>query len=274
MPSRERQSSNRSVLITLFAVIGLLIVVDSLGQEQKPERVSVTIIDSLSADSEGEFTTSCVDLFRSAGYDVEVIGGSEVSVDRLKSIPSGSPALVMRVHSCVFEGSIWFFTGERYDSTRHVLEQLAYEVHYGRVIMGSDLLFAVGTRFVRRFMKEELEGALVIIMGCDGLASQELADAFLDAGAAAYVSWDGPISLTHTDRATLALLEGVTLGLTLEESVELALRQVGPDAIYGSSLKIYPSEGAEFVLRGGQPRKVVLFRERFWYYIGTKEHRE
>jgi hypothetical protein len=92
-------------------------------------------------------------------------------------------------------------------------------------------------------------------MGCDGLASSELAEAFLDAGAAAYVSWDGPISLTHTDRATLALLEGVTGGLTLEESVERALRQVGPDLRYGSSLKIYPSEGADFVIRGGRSRR-------------------
>ncbi|MBL7168725.1 hypothetical protein ISS40_08615 [Candidatus Bathyarchaeota archaeon] len=255
MPSRERQSSNRSVLIALFAVIGLLIVADSLGKDQKLERVSVTIIDPLSPDSEGDFTSSCVDLFCSAGYDVEVIGGSEVSVDHLKSIPSGSSAVVMRVHSGVFEDSVWFFTGERYDSTRHILEQLANEVHIARTTRGSDLFFAVGSSFVRRFMKEELEGALVILMGCDGLASPELAEAFLDAGAAAYVSWDGPVSLAHTDRATLALLEGVTGGLTLEESVERSLRQVGPDVRYGSSLKIYPSEGAEFVLRGGQSRK-------------------
>ena len=249
MPSRERQSSNRSVLITLFVVIGLLIVADSLGKEQKPGRVSVTIIDPLSPDSEAEFTSSCVELFGSTGYDVEVIRGSEVSVDRLKSIPSGCSALVMRVHSGVFEDSVWFFTGERYDSTRHVLEQLTNEVHIARATMGSDLYFAVGSSFVRRFMKEELEGVLVILMGCDGLASPELAEAFLDAGASAYVSWDGPVSLAHTDRATLALLEGVTGGLTLEESVKYSLRQVGSDVRYGSSLIIYPSEGAEFVLR-------------------------
>ncbi len=241
--------------MALFAVIGLLIVADSLGREQETERVSVAIIDPLSPDSEGDFTSSCVELLRSAGYDVEVIGGSEVSVDRLKSIPSGCSAIVMRVHSGVFEDSVWFFTGERYDSTRHVMEQLANEVHIARATRGSDLFFAVGSSFVRRFMKEELEGALVVLMGCDGLASSELAEAFLDAGAAAYVSWDGPVSLTHTDRATLALLEGVTGGLTLEESVERSLRQVGPDVRYGSSLKIFPSEGADFVIRGGQSRK-------------------
>jgi hypothetical protein len=144
MSSRERQASNRSVFIALFAVIGLLIVADSLGREQKPERVSVTIMDPLSSDSEDEFTTSSVELLRSAGYDVEVIGGSEVSVDRLKAIPSGCSALVMRVHSGVFEDSVWFFTGERYDSTRHVLEQLANEVHIARATRGSDLFFAVG----------------------------------------------------------------------------------------------------------------------------------
>jgi len=254
MPSRERRSSNRDLLIALFAVIGLLIVADSLCREQAQERVSVTIIDPLSLDSEADFTSSCVELFSSSGYAVDVIVGSEVSVERLKSIHSGCSALVMRVHSGLFEDSVWFFTGERYDSTRHVLEQLANEVHIARTTEGSDLHFAVGSSFVRRFMKEELEGSLVVLMGCDGLASQELAEAFLGSGAAAYVSWDGPVSLSHTDRATLAFLEGVVGGLTLEESLEHSLRQVGPDVTYGSSLKIFPSEGAEFVLRGGRSR--------------------
>ena len=254
MPSKGRRSPHRSLLIALFAVIGLLIVVDSMGRGRETQRESVTIIDPLATDSEAEFTSDCTEMFLSAGYDVEVIGGSMASVDRLKSIPSSCSVLVMRVHSGVFEDSVWIFTGERYDSTRHVLEQLANEVHIARTTRGSDLLFAVGSSFVRRFMREELEGALVVLMGCDGLASTELAEAFLEAGAAAYVSWDGPVSLAHTDRATLALLEGVSRGLTLEESMERATRLEGPDGRYGSSLRVYP-EGVEFVLRGGQPRE-------------------
>ena len=239
----------------MFVVIGLLIWVDSLGREQVQEKGGpVVIVDPLSSDSEGEFSAACAKLFLSAGYEVEVIGGEAVSVDRLKVVPSNCPVLVMRVHSGVFEESVWVFTGERYDSTRHVLEQLANEVHIARATRGSDPLFAVGSGFVRRYMKEGLEGALVVLMGCDGLASPELADAFMDAGVAAYVSWDGPVSLAHTDRATLALLEGVAGGLTLEEAVERSLERVGPDVRYGSSLRIHPSEGGDFVLLGGQPR--------------------
>jgi len=102
---------------------------------------------------------------------------------------------------------------------------------------------------VRHFVKEDLGGALVILMGCDGLAATDLAHAFVDAGAAAYVSWDGPVSLGHTDRATLCLLEALTAeSMTLGEALTYTDAQVGPDPDYNSTLLLYPEEAAGHVI--------------------------
>ena len=45
------------------------------------------------------------------------------------------------------------------------------------------------------------------MMGCDGLRSQVTAEAFLDKGASAFVSWSTRVSADHTDGATRRLLE-------------------------------------------------------------------
>ena len=210
----------------------------------------IAIIDPLAQpDSENGFTATCLETFESAGYEVDVWSGQEVTVDRLKNIPEGCAAIVLRVHSTVYHGQVWFFTGERYDSTKHVLEQLADDVHRARTDEGSEYLFAVGADFVLRFMEGRLNNTLVILMGCDGLASQNLARAFLAVGASAYVSWDGPVSLPHTDEATTALIEGLVLeGLCLEDAIEYSLRSVGPEDTYGSSLCYLPEEGEKFLL--------------------------
>ena len=246
----------RHHLAPLIVVVGLLIAADSTIRRRKGGEggADVVIIDPLAPlDLEGGFTARCVSLFESAGFSTEVYMGSEVTVDRLKALSRGCAAIVFRVHSGVFQDRVWFFTGERYDDTIHVAEQLAYEVHIARTSPDTDLLFAVGAKFVRRYMAGRLGGALVILMGCDGLASEDLAEAFVDAGASAYVSWDGPVSLPHTDEATLALIEGMASeGACLGDAVERSRRLVGDDETYESSLAIFPDEGALAALRGNK----------------------
>lgn len=84
-------------------------------------------------------------------------------------------------------------------------------------------------------------------MGCDGMRSHDLAKAFLDAGASAYVSWDGPVSLEHTDEATLAMLKGLlTEDMCLRDAVGYSMELVGPDPSYSSLLCFFPEEGGAF----------------------------
>jgi hypothetical protein len=240
------KASKKHVLATIFVLLVLIVSVRLLGSGDRSGkgRVSVAILDPLTGEG---FTSRGVELFESAGYDVDVFRGEEVSVGRIKKMSGGYRIVVLRVHSSVYHGRVWFFTGERYSQDRHVLEQLLDEVHPAMPALGSEYLFAVGAEFVLHFLDDRFDGALIIMMGCDGLSSYDLAKSFMEAGAAAYVSWDGPVSLEHTDEATLAMLRAlVAEGMCLRDAVRQSMKLIGPDPSYASSLCVFPEEGGTF----------------------------
>ena len=252
-----REKSRRGYYALFITVVGLLIMIDAAtNPEHDGERISkVVIYDPLTSNGEEPgFTEACVKLFESAGYTVETFMGQEVTVDLLKRVPRDCDALILRVHSGVFEDTVWLFTGERYDNAKYIMEQLADELHIARITPNSDPLFAVGAKFVRHYMKGRLRDTLVVMMGCEGLNSTDLGEAFLGAGASAYVSWDGLVSLPHTDEATGVLLEGLVLdGTRLKEAVENTNGVVGGDKLYGSSLTFIPEDAEGIVLGGVRP---------------------
>ncbi|HLF08168.1 MAG TPA: hypothetical protein VI789_02320 [Dehalococcoidia bacterium] len=77
------------------------------------------------------------------------------------------------------------------------------------------------------------------MMGCNGLFTDTPAQAFLDRGATAVISWDKDASASHTDEATERLIQLTALeGLTPEEAVARAADQVGPDPAFGAQLAV------------------------------------
>jgi hypothetical protein len=103
------------------------------------------------------------------------------------------------------------------------------------------LFFAVGPRFVESRMGGVSPG-LVVLMGCDGLGDEELAAAFVDAGADAVVGWEGAVSLSCSDEAVLALIRGMLDGESLGEAVSSFSR------VQGVSLLLYPEGSQGFSL--------------------------
>jgi len=251
MPQGAKRRAYRWRLLTPIIVLLVLIASARLMGPQDRARkgkTSVAILDPLDGEDLG-FTDSCIELFESAGFEVDVIKGDDVSVSQIKKISGGYNIVVFRVHSSVYHGRVWFFTGEEYSQGRYVLEQLVDEVHPARPALGSEFLFAVGAEFVLHFLEDRFDGTLIVVMGCDGLRHHDLAKAFLDAGASAYVSWDGPVSLRHTDEATLAMLRGlVAEGMCLEDAVRYSMELVGPDPTYFSFMCFFPEEGGSFCI--------------------------
>ena len=248
MPQGAERRKRRLRLLAPILILLVLILSSGLVERDgdKKEAVGAVILDPL-GNADNGFTSSCLELFESAGYEVDVYRGEEVSVSMIKKISGSYKIVVLRVHSSVHHGRVWFFTGEEYSQGRYVLEQLVDEVHPARPTLGSEFLFAVGAEFVLHFLEDRFDGALVVVMGCDGLSSQDLAKAFLDAGADAYVSWDGPVSLRHTDEATLAMLRAlVEDGKSLGDAVEHSMELVGPDPSHSSVLRLFPEGGAAF----------------------------
>jgi hypothetical protein len=93
----------------------------------------------------------------------------------------------------------------------------------------------------------------VVLMGCDGLAAETIAEALVDKGAKAVVSWNGLVSASHTDSATEHLLRYfVTEGLPLREAVDKTAAELGPDPSYGSVLRRIPRKAARCGCRGAR----------------------
>jgi len=240
--------SRARILFVTIALVAIVLAFRGIGSRDHEDegQIRVVILDPLGGEGEG-FTSSAVELFESAGYEVDVLRGENVSVESVKGISGGYRVVLLRVHSSIYHGRVWVFTGERYRQGSYVLEQLLNEVHPARPTTESEFLFAVGADFALRYLEDGLDDSLVVVMGCDGLSSRDLAMAFTENGAAAYVSWDGPVSLGHTDEATLALLRGLVVeGMCLGDAVGYSMGLVGPDPVYSSSLCFFPEEGGEF----------------------------
>jgi hypothetical protein len=89
----------------------------------------------------------------------------------------------------------------------------------------------------------DYNGAVIILMGCFGVYSSELPQAFIDRGASVVIGWDGLVSLEYTDKITLTLLENMLLEeMSIEEAVKATMRREGPDPYNNSILLYYPPE--------------------------------
>lgn len=245
MAPKRRKSNwrrNLSLILAIAMFTAVIFVMSNHPQEeaQRPQPTALIYDPLIDNPASTGFTEACSRLLVTAGFRVEVVSGRPVTVESIRS-PRPASLVIYRVHSSVFEDGVWFFTGEPYSNSAYVLEQLANEVHIGRTSRDANYTFAVGARFVQRYMKGRLSGAIVVLMGCDGLAAQDLAEAFIGAGAAAYVSWDGPVTLPHTDAATLAFVEGLAgLRMSVEDAIHYAEEKVGPAIPYNSSMVFYP----------------------------------
>jgi len=215
-------------------IVVLLIPVLFLLTQNNHSGKSALIIDSINQE---DFKTKSIDLFSSNGYSVEYYSGEEVSVEFLKNVPTGYDLYVFRVHSTCINKRTWIFSGENYQANSYPILQIAELIHKAKPSQESGYLFAVSPEFIQEYNKDGFKDGIVLMMGCEGLCINDLAEAFCEEGASIYVSWDGNVCLKHTDRAFLSIIESIcTRKSTVIEALEYAQKQVGNDPVYHSSL--------------------------------------
>ena len=132
-----------------------------------------------------------------------------------------------------------------YDQTKYVYEQLTdqlFHVAFSSVEKEKGIIyFGITPLFVMQSMKGELQNAVIIMMGCQGLGNSLMAKAFVEKGAKAYISWNQPVSASHTDAATTYLLKHlVTEKERIKQAVYDTMSEVGLDPAYNSVLCYYP----------------------------------
>lgn len=215
--------------------------------------LKAVIIDQLSLYTPNEdFVQQTTTELEQSGYNVDYFGGHDVTVDLYRELPSlhydlviirGHSGVSRRINSETGEMSeteyVSLSTGEPYYRYLHEEEQSKGLLGWSVVEEGQPPVFGFGYEFVNRAMEGNFGGATIIMMGCDGLRTRETAEAFVDRGASAFVSWSKPVSTYQTDRTTRLLVERlVNDGADIESVVKATANEVGPDPWYGGELRI------------------------------------
>ena len=245
------------------------------------ERNNAVIIDQLSLTHPNRaFIDGATTILKEAGFSVEYISGDEVIVDLYRTLPERRDKLIiLRVHAArrkidgALSDEVSLFTGEYIDLRNldlgdvgpdiatAVTEARREGVPEGLVsasrLSEEDLRhiapvfyspgereipkFGIRPSFVDQVFHGQFNDTVVVMMGCDGLRSDELGRAFVDRGAASFVGWDRPVTAAHTDAATLKLLHNIyTVSLPLPEAIDATMNDIGTDPHFGSTMKSIP----------------------------------
>ena len=221
------------------------------------------LIDPLSETlPDSYFVQTTTTLLTSAGYLVDYYGPNNSTVQLFQDLPlKGYGLVIIRAHT-----SPAIFTGEPYSSTKYVLEQLTDQLEDGTASM-TGFRFAITDQFVRLSMHGTFKNSIIVNMGCSGLApDRQMAAAFLDKGAGAYVGWDGAVSVTHTDAGIVSFVQGLTNGQSTRDAVSSTVRTLGPDPSYHASLSYLDKGGLaqqrfsqRLMLIGGLTLLAIMF---------------
>lgn len=246
------------VAVALLAVaVGGTLLLAGRGGDQPSGPRTAAIVDQLSLTQPNpEFVSSARSLLAQAGYLVDYFPGEQVTVDFYRGLPARDYDLILlRVHAGITtevdltSGErteteyVNLFTSEPYDETKYAEEQIG-RLGASRYYDGGAEYFGIAPDFIRDSMQGRFDKTIIVMMGCDGLRSQVTAQAFLDKGASAFVSWSRPVSASHTDAATERLLENLLLeGLTTADAVAQTAAEIGPDPFYGAELRVLGREG-------------------------------
>jgi hypothetical protein len=204
--------------------------------------VRAVVVDALSLDgSNGSFVEEVMGVLEGEGFRVDVFSGTAVTVDSLKNLPGGCGVVLLRMHSAVaVNGEVYLFTGENYSGGKYVDERgfgLVRQCFPGE---GNESVFGVNWGFVRRLMTGRFNGSAVVAMGCESGVDEALAEEFLGQGARAFVGWSGPVLLSHSDEAVLALTRCLCVEkLGVEAAVEKVNARLGGDPSSGAVLKCF-----------------------------------
>lgn len=258
--ARRKKSKRLPKAVALLATVALVCVALgvgvlswSLSSGDSPK--TAAIVDQLSlTEPNPDFVEAATSLLEEAGYAVDYYPGEEVTVEFYRDLPTERYQLViLRVHSGLTSltrtyeevtDQVALFTSSPYSEAKY-LEQSVDSLAIASYRVGGPRYFAIMPDFVKSSMRGRFDDTTIILMGCDGLASDKAAEAFVQRGASAFLSWSGLVSARYTDAATERLLDHLVIdGLTVQQAIAQTMTDVGPDPEYGSILLVYPSEEA------------------------------
>lgn len=191
------------------------------------------------------------------GFQVDLYQGDEVTVDFYKKLPSyGYKLIILRVHGGLLQNEngigdkIWLFTSQPYSRMSYFIAQLRDQVRAAGISSTTTPLFAISAKFVTDCFKGDFDNAVIINMACAAFYSDDMAKAFTEKGASAYLAWDVSVGLRYVDEATMTLVQKLFADeLTIGDAVAVTMQENGPDPNNNAFLNYYPEENADKTLR-------------------------
>ena len=271
---RGKSRKNLAYVIVIVAFILICIVTYSYLNPSNPPPPppdqllsEAAIVDHLSFREETKnetFKNSSISILKAAGFNVTYYPGESVTVNFYRNLFSHNYGLiVLRVHSAMIGDTedLGLFTSERLDESKYSNPWAPYydDVLNNRTVKAyfpddpATQYFAVAPGFIEKY--GNFQNTTIIIMGCDGLKYDSMAEAFKRKGAKVCIGWNGLVSTPHTDQATTHLLQHLTQGNTIKEAAEKTMEEVGPEAMYFqnqgyySILKYYPTAAGDHTIQ-------------------------
>lgn len=257
----DKKRRKRIGAAALIGVIFTILLINSIlnqpstsqpvGSNSQPK---AAIVDQLSLTyPNGTFIQAATAILEQAGYVVDYYPGENVTVEFYRNLPTyGYQIIILRVHAALgpkMSRPLAFFASETYSDSKYVYEQLADQlvrVTYDAQNPDEPSYFGIWPEFVRSSMNERFQNTTIFAMGCDGLFYTDMAQAFIEKGARAFIGWFGPVLASHTDATTARLLQHFLIEKSkLKQSVQETFEEVGFDPVYKSLLIYYPTEAGE-----------------------------
>ena len=216
------------------------------------------IIDQLHARHPNQgFIDQATQYLEDYGFHVDVYSDVDVTVDLLRSLPTyGYKLIIFRTHSGLLgvdpkvTNRTWLFTSEPYSKFRYLTEQLTDQLTYARISDDSPWVFAVSAKFFAESTEKPFDKTAIIMMGCDCLHFDDLAQAFIQRGASTYLAWNVSVGINYVDDAVTALIEKLcSQELTIAEAVVETMKQEGADPKHGARLNYYPPRSGNKTLQ-------------------------
>ena len=240
---------------TILLFLGSLLYVNlpptdyqrNINKSTEPNQSNITtskaaILDGLySTRPNMSFTQRMINVLEDAGLQVDVFQGESVTINLLRNI-KGYELVVLRLHSSIHtDGFLYLFSGEPYEWSKYLTEQLYGAVRKAYTFDEDESpFFAIKAIFLGSNSQNGLNGSTIILMGCNGIGCQLTIQRLLENGAKAYIAWNGYVGLTHSDQATLKLVSALyTDKLDVKQAVEKVMAEIGPDKTYSSTLRYF-----------------------------------
>jgi hypothetical protein len=243
------------VTLVLFFCIafGIVWILSSFTRIPDQPTLKAAIIDQLYLNYPNQYITEEITQYlEDYGFQVDIYHGNDVTVDFYRNLAQhGYNLLIIRSHSGAMRhetetdrsSGTYLFTTESYSTTKYPKEQINDEVAITSVESGQLNYFAVGPKFITNSMKGKLNNTVVIIDGCSGLYSSDLAHAFVIKGASAYLAWNASVRLDYADGATLSLIKNLCSGdVKVAKAIDVTMTENGSDPVSNASLKYYPKD--------------------------------